>query len=281
MVSTRNHPKNFPPPTPSPSKSSRGTPSRRTQGRNGGKRALPSTWTHTPSYLTLIWLGVSLPLVIWDFSYVFLRPRSMPGGPLHWPLWRPYALYGEVDYTYGFVGLEAQDGFIGAQSVLNLIETLMYAWYLWVVLKPHGQGAEAKKSKAGRGAPSSGAAGWLGQPKSVGGGAEVRNAVLVAFAASIMTISKTILYWLREYYSSWSGIGHNELFNLIFVFIIPNGLWLIVPTYMAYVFGAEILEGLEIAAAAGPGPASAPSNDVKSLTTGAGEDDSDSDEESE
>lgn len=34
------------------------------------------------------------------------------------------------------------------------------------------------------------------------------------------------------------------------MWIIPNGAWLIGPSYMMYVFGGEILQGLEMAATA-------------------------------
>jgi hypothetical protein len=34
---------------------------------------------------------------------------------------------------------------------------------------------------------------------------------------------------------------------LIFLWIIPNGAWLVFPLYMLYVFGQEILEGLDTA----------------------------------
>ncbi|KAA6407917.1 MAG: Emopamil-binding [Lasallia pustulata] len=34
---------------------------------------------------------------------------------------------------------------------------------------------------------------------------------------------------------------------LLFLWIIPNGAWLVFPSYMIYVFGQEILQGLEIA----------------------------------
>jgi hypothetical protein len=38
---------------------------------------------------------------------------------------------------------------------------------------------------------------------------------------------------------------------LILLWIIPNGMWLIWPLYMMYVFGQEILQGLEMAAEGG------------------------------
>ncbi|SLM35542.1 hypothetical protein LPUS_04848 [Lasallia pustulata] len=62
-----------------------------------------------------------------------------------------------------------------------------------------------------------------------------------------MTVSKTVLYWLNEYFSGFDNIGHNSWSALLFLWIIPNGAWLVFPSYMIYVFGQEILQGLEIA----------------------------------
>lgn len=176
MVSTRKHPQDFPEPNLSPSKA---TPNRST--RMAGK------WAHTPSNLTLIWLAISLPLVTWDLTYVFLRPLSMRGGALHWPLWVPYDLYGTIDHVYGWKAYNAKNGFTAAQSFLNLIETVMYTYYLYIVYV-HGKSSKAQ----GRGAPKKNA-GFLGEQRYVEG----RNAALalvVAYAAAVMTVSKTVLY---------------------------------------------------------------------------------------
>jgi hypothetical protein len=82
MVSTRGHPKEFPEPDLTPTKSTPSTPSKSSRSRGARK----GKWAHTPSNLTIIWLLVSLPLVAWDTGYVMLRPLTMPGGSLHWPL---------------------------------------------------------------------------------------------------------------------------------------------------------------------------------------------------
>lgn len=161
MVSTRSHPSAFPPPETSPSKAVVRTP--RSTHR-------PGSWTHNPDPITLLWLLVSLPLVIWDMGYVFLRPHSMPGGYLHNLIWKPYALYGTVDYIYGDKAWNENNGFTAAQSLLNLAESLGYVVYLWVVWQ-HGVGER-------RVLPG----GWGG------------IACLVGFTVSVMTVSKTVLY---------------------------------------------------------------------------------------
>lgn len=177
-------------------------------------------WTHTPTRATLFWMAVSLPLVAWDTVYVLGRPHTMEGGALHWPLWVPYKLYGEVDHIYGWKAFNARNGFTAAQGLLNLVETAMYLLYLILFFRSPSRRL-------------------TGRPAAV--------AVLVGFSAAVMTLSKTILYWMNEYYSGFDNIGHNPFFDLVYLWIIPNGAWLIGSSYMIWNLGSEILDGLETA----------------------------------
>lgn len=136
--------------------------------------APPKLWAHAPSQLTLLWLAVSLPLVIWDSGYVLLRPLTMEGGPLHWPVYAPYKLYGEVDHVYGWKAFHARNGFTSAQGALNVVETAMYLVYVGVYL---GSGAAV-----------------AGRATRVLSGRPAALAVVTAFSAAVMTLSKTVLY---------------------------------------------------------------------------------------
>lgn len=189
-----------------------------------------ATWTYVPDSATLIWMAVSLPLVAWDTGYVLLRPHTMPGGSLHWPLYTPYALYGEVDHIYGFKQWNARNGFTAAQGALNFIETSMYLafLYLWQAYGRPVEGA-GFTSKSSRKGVVGRVAAW---------------ASLLAFSAAVMTLSKTVLYWLNEYFSGFDNIGHNDLHSLIFLWVIPNGLWLLLPSYMIYKIGGEVIDVL-------------------------------------
>ena len=181
MVSTRGHPKEFLEPELTPSK---------TTGTVGRPRKIK--WAHTPSNLAIVWLFISLPLVAWDTGYVFLRPYSMPGGSLHWPLWKPYDLYGTVDHIYGFIAYNEKNGFTGAQSFMNVVETLFYIYYLYILIV-HGRPSKA----LGRGAPkkdtAAGFMGLLSQQRYVDG-RQGALAVLIGYSAAVMTVSKTVLY---------------------------------------------------------------------------------------
>jgi hypothetical protein len=120
---------------------------------------------------------VSLPLVFWDTLYVFGRPHTMPGGKFHSPIWTPYALYGTIDYVYGWPAWNAHVGFTAAQAGLNIVESLAYVWYLAAVWMMGGSG----KNQFWKG-------GFPVHGKGVG------LAVLVCFAAAVSTLSKTVLY---------------------------------------------------------------------------------------
>ena len=132
-------------------------------------------WAHAPTGPTLFWMAVSLPLVVWDSVYVLLRPWTMAGGALHWPLWVPYVLYGEVDHIYGWPALRAFNGFTSAQGFMNAIETAMYGLYLYIYLA--------------RGRKAAGAGG-----NRVIAGRPAATAALVGFSAAVMTFSKSVLY---------------------------------------------------------------------------------------
>lgn len=191
-----------------------------------------------------LWLVFSTPLVLWDVAYVLLRPHSMPGNKLHSPIWIPYALYGTVDYIYGWPAFNDRNGFTAAQSVLNLVETVAYIYYLVVVYRygdsvaSSSRGSQRKTKKGLR---------WFLREEKVVSGRAGAIALMVAFSTSLVTLSKTILYWLNEVFSGFANIGHNDTLTLIFLWIIPNGLWIVFPSYNIYVLGSEIISSLESA----------------------------------
>jgi hypothetical protein len=206
MVSTRHHPRPFPepatpsatgrtsasPPTSSPqSDDSVASPSAARQRRGNratNAKSVPSTshlYSHTVPPLLMIWLFVSLPLVVWDTSYIALRPHSMPGGKFHSPIWKLYALYGTVDYVYGWPAFNGHVGFTAAQAALNTIETAFYIYYLVVMYR--NTSGSLLKARDLRGF-------FLGEETNSVRGPGVAQAVLYLFSASVMTLSKTVLY---------------------------------------------------------------------------------------
>jgi len=112
----------------------------------------------------------------------------MPGGKYQWPLWVPYELYSKTDYIYGWKAYNEHNGFTMAQTALNLMETVLYGYYLYVVYR-YGRSS----SMQGRGAPKPSNVGRLGQQRCVEG-EKGAVAVVVAYSAAVMTFSKTMLY---------------------------------------------------------------------------------------
>ncbi|CAO3645427.1 unnamed protein product [Cunninghamella blakesleeana] len=163
----------------------------------------------SPTWIQL-WFLISSLVVYWDASYCLLRPLSMENGSLNY-LFRPYNLYAKVDYVYGIPALEANDGFTSAQAFLNVIESTMNLFYLYL----------------------------LRQQKY-----DINKVHLIGFLSASLTLYKTVLYWLNEYYSGFKHIGHNDLNSILILWIIPNGLWLLVPSLITFTLGKQIWNNL-------------------------------------
>ncbi|PFH51585.1 hypothetical protein AMATHDRAFT_58683 [Amanita thiersii Skay4041] len=162
-----------------------------------------------------LWFLLTAPVIFWDAGYCLMRPRSMKGGDLHW-IWKPYALYQEIDHVYGVPAFEAGDGFPSAQSFMNILETLLNLAYLYL--------AHVTQSPA---------------------------APVVGFASAVMTLSKTMLYWVQEYYCNYCAVGHNSFLNLVVYWIVPNGLWLAMPSLIVRQLGRDLADGMARASTAG------------------------------
>jgi hypothetical protein len=65
----------------------------------------------------------------------------MPGGSLHWLFRFPYDLYARTDYIYGWKAFNEKNGFTSAQGSMNVVETLLYIYYLYLV---YSQGTQLK-----------------------------------------------------------------------------------------------------------------------------------------
>lgn len=112
----------------------------------------------------------------------------MPGGKYVWPFYQPYQLYGRIDYIYGVKAWDDRNGFTAAQAALNVVETLGYGLYLYLVFV-----FSHHESVRGRGAPSKQVVGKLAESRTLHGRVAA-FAALLGFAASVMTMSKTVLY---------------------------------------------------------------------------------------
>lgn len=127
----------------------------------------------------LAWIFASPVIVLWDAAYVLLRPITMPGGPIHRPMWVPYELYSRVDYLYGFPGLERGDGIVAAYAVMNLLESCLYLWSAWKIFHD--------------GAVSQHLEGVCIQERYIDGHMGSKVVVLI-FATSLVVCVQTVLY---------------------------------------------------------------------------------------
>ncbi|KAJ7220195.1 hypothetical protein GGX14DRAFT_10212 [Mycena pura] len=156
-----------------------------------------------------LWFLITAPLMIWDAGYCLMRPRSLPGGDWHW-FWKPYELYGMVDYVYGVKAFEDGDGFASAAAILNLLETFANLAYL--------VGTHVCASSFPPGA-----------------------APLVGYTGATATLAKTILYSSQEYFCNGCAVGHNTPFNLFAFWIFPNVMWIIFPSCIMWRLGGDMM----------------------------------------
>ncbi|KAI8331059.1 hypothetical protein BC941DRAFT_439674 [Chlamydoabsidia padenii] len=165
----------------------------------------------TPPTWIRLWFLVSSLVVFWDAGYCLLRPYSMEGGSLNY-LWRPYNLYAKIDHFYGPQALEAKDGFTGAQAFLNVVESILNLTYLYFAHQPMKY--------------------------------NINKVNLLGFAAALLTLNKTVLYWLNEIFSGMNHTGHNTTFDFVCLWVIPNGAWIIVPGWIVVTLGRTICQQL-------------------------------------
>lgn len=117
----------------------------------------------------------------------------------------PLLFYPQIDHFYGPHALAVKDGFTGAQgttvifsdgnikliilyvATMNVIETFLNILYLYLLRQEN---------------------------------ITVGQCNLVGFSGALMTLSKTILYWLIEPFSEYQHIGHNSIKNLVFLWIV-------------------------------------------------------------
>lgn len=145
--------------------------------------------TPLPRWVVL-WLALSTIVVIWDASFVLCRPLSFPGESLGFIWSFAYTIYLEVDH--GYADLENQ--FVASLGIISFVEAIVVAIALWA----HTQ-------------------------------AKHGLAHVLTLMATLSTGTKTVLFFLFELLSGTPSIGHNEWIPVLMFWIIPNGIWIVVP----------------------------------------------------
>eukprot|EP00731_Ephydatia_muelleri_P026569 Em0018g669a len=152
--------------------------------------------------LPIAWLVASSVICTWDALFVILRPRTLEGGDLHF-IWRPYAIYTQVDKRYG----DMNDPFVLAQSWQNLFECLLNVVTVALLMR---------RKKTG---------------------------LLLGFLVCAFTTWKTVTYMLQ--YTELCGgsqlIAHTTWQDYVFLFVLPSGIWLVLPPLVGATLGKDIL----------------------------------------
>ncbi|CAF3974551.1 unnamed protein product [Adineta steineri] len=168
-----------------------------------------SNQCYMPLWITE-WAIVSSLICIWDATYVLTRPRSMAKGDL-FHLFSPYATYITVDPLYG----NLKNAFVIGQSWMNYVELTLalYAVILYHIFKRKNSGC------------------------------------LLLLIASVMSCSKTVLYFIHDYYER-SLHPHDspyeiETWQYLLLFIIPSSLWIIFPFCCTWTLGRQIIKILD------------------------------------
>jgi len=145
------------------------------------------------------WLIISSLVVCWDCGFVLMRPRSMPGGDLHW-IWKPYALYIQIDRLYG----DMEDTFGWGQGIMNVVENCLNFFAVFLHF---------------RGSPTG---------------------LVVAFLSIGLTLAKTVLYYIMDLWCGFCQSGHNDTFTFWTLYILPNWIWIVIPTIAVITLGTKI-----------------------------------------
>ena len=104
--------------------------------------------------------------------------------------WHPYKEYVQVDHLYG----NLQDTFVYSQSLLNIVEVVINLCSLFLLFSRH-----------------------------------YRPASVLAMTVCVMTGAKTVLYLTMEVVSGLEATGHNDAVTFAVLYILPNGVWILVP----------------------------------------------------
>ncbi|KAF2639951.1 hypothetical protein P280DRAFT_526071, partial [Massarina eburnea CBS 473.64] len=124
-----------------------------------------------------------------DTIYLCLRPNSLPSHKWHDPYFSgTFTVWTSIDRIYGQQGYNKKEGFVLAQSVMNMLEATLCVVYVCIIWTSSTSGVWNACITGSTGA----------------------GAVLVGLSAGYVTAVKIALYILREVFSEFRYTGHNE-----------------------------------------------------------------------
>lgn len=149
----------------------------------------------------ILWMVIGMSINLWDVGFIFLRPASFAGGSLG-AIWLPYANYVKIDTSY----LDLNNAFIPAMAWMNLFEITLGCMALTLNY--------FQKTAA---------------------------AIVFAFSSLLLTGTKTIFFFVWEAESGFAHIKHNPMSDIIFLYVLPNALWIVFPFLAVIVLGRRIV----------------------------------------
>lgn len=127
-------------------------------------------------------------------------------------IWAPYSKYAGIDWVYGLGGFEAflrgEDGFGYAQTLQNVVEIFLCLYVVSI--------ATTKPSQA----------------------------TMLAFLTCAFTFWKTVTYFLNDAVTDFAK-STKDTFDFWLLYIIPNGVWIVVPLLALIATGKAIVNGLD------------------------------------
>jgi len=116
-------------------------------------------------------------------------------------IWKPYDTYIHVDKLYG----KMNDTFVVGQTLMNIVENTINIAAVSLHFKNH---------------PA---------------------CLVVGLVGFSTTLGKTLLYSLLDVLCNFCHTGHNDLTTLVFLYILPNGLWIVFPFIGVITLGNKIV----------------------------------------
>ncbi|EAN79146.1 Emopamil binding protein, putative [Trypanosoma equiperdum] len=142
------------------------------------------------------WLLLTAPVVLLDAVFVLNRPKT-PDTPHplgELVLFQPWTVYATYDRRYA----PNEDAFVVAQSWMNLLEVTL--GLLALLLSFSGY--------------------W-------------KSAIKLAAVVSVMTFSKTLLYFVMDFVEGGEYTRHIGYLDKLLMVLLPSSVWIIAPFFTA------------------------------------------------
>jgi hypothetical protein len=148
-----------------------------------------------------VWFSVQLLVLSFDASFVLMRPHTFVDGALG-ALYPVFQQYAKIDTVYS----DLTNPIGWAMSTLVVIENIFLAYAVLVVY----MGQDIKKDR-------------------VVTEQYMQKSDYLTLIGICAQFNKTLFYLIIDAYGGFAHVKHNSMMDLVTMFIIPNGIWVIVP----------------------------------------------------